>query len=69
MTFLNFGIPFNIKYETGDASVHYLTSRMFTEEDRLLIKVEDEIYGDFQGRKIGSYSNTEIGRASCREKV
>ncbi len=60
MTFLNFGIPFNIKYETGDASVHYLTSRMFTEEDRLLIKVDDEIYGDFQGRKIGSYSNTGI---------
>lgn len=33
---------------------------MFTEEDRLLVKADDEIYGDFQGRKIGAYSNTGI---------
>lgn len=57
---LNFGFPFNIKYETIDPSVHYLTSVMFTEEDSLLNNTKDKIHGGFGGRKIGSYVNSGI---------
>lgn len=53
-------MPFNIKYESGDASVHYLTSVMFSKQDTLLSVSYDEVYGSFQGRKIGSYTNTGI---------
>ena len=60
VSLLNFGIPFNVKYESGDASVHYLTSSMFNEEDKLLSVSYDKIYGSFQGRKIGSYTNSGI---------
>lgn len=57
---LNFGLPFNIKYETGDPSVHYLTSIEFAEEERLLNFYEDDAYGVSVGRKIGSYVNSGI---------
>ena len=57
---LNFGLPFNINYETIDPSAHYLTSVMFTEEDSLLNNAKDKIYGGFVGRKIGSYVNSGI---------
>lgn len=60
VSIINFGFPFNIKYESGDASVHYLTSVMFAENDALLSTSYDEVYGSFQGRKIGSYTNTGI---------
>ncbi len=58
--YLNFGFPFNIKYETGDPSVHYLTSKMFAEGDSLLIKNQDEVYGSFATRKTVSYVNSGL---------
>ncbi len=60
MAYLNFGFPFNIKYETGDPSVHYLTSTMFEENDSLLIEQDDEIYGSFNTRKAMSYVNSGL---------
>ena len=36
VSYINFGFPIQIKYETGDPSVHYLTSQMFAESDALL---------------------------------
>ena len=45
VAYINFGFPFEIKYETGDPSVHYLSSEVFAEEDRLLIATPpDEVY-------------------------
>ncbi len=35
---IDFGIPFNIKYLTTDASVHYGVTYRFYEEDTLLLK-------------------------------
>ncbi len=60
VSYLNFGIPFNIKYETGDPAVHYMTSRLFAEEESLLNLYKSDIYGSFEGRKIGSYVNSGI---------
>ncbi len=60
VAYLNFGFPFNIKYETGDPSVHYLTAEMFAESDSLLITQDDEVYGDFSTRKTVSYVNTGL---------
>lgn len=60
VTYLNFGFPFNIKYETGDPSVHYLTSEMFAENDSLLITDKDEAYGSFATRKTVSYVNSGL---------
>lgn len=57
---LNFGFPFNIKYETGDPSVHYLSSEMFSENDSLLIQDRDEVYGGFTIRKTVSYVNSGL---------
>lgn len=58
--YLNFGFPFNIKYETIDSSVHYLTSEMFAESDSLLITQNDEVYGSFRARKTVSYVNSGL---------
>ena len=60
VSYLNFGFPFNIKYETGDPATHYLTSVMFANQDRLINLNKDEVYGEFYGRKIGSYVNSGI---------
>lgn len=60
VSYLNFGFPFNIKYETGDPSVHYLTSEMFAENDSLLIQDVDEAYGGFKTRKTVSYVNSGL---------
>lgn len=60
VSYLNFGFPFNIKYETGDPSVHYLTSEMFAENDSLLITDRDEAYGSFATRKTVSYVNSGL---------
>ncbi len=60
VSYLNFGFPFNIKYETGDPSVHYLTSEMFSENDSLLVTDKDEIYGSFATRKTVSYVNSGL---------
>lgn len=60
VSYLNFGFPFNIKYETGDPAAHYLTSEMFAENDSLLIQDKDEIYGGFTTRKTVSYVNSGL---------
>lgn len=60
VSYLNFGFPLNIKYETGDPSVHYLTSEMFAENDSLLITDRDEAYGSFATRKTVSYVNSGL---------
>ena len=61
VSYINFGFPFNVKYETSDPSVHYLTSRMFAENEALLCNVEkDEIYGAFNTRKTVSYVNSGL---------
>lgn len=61
ISYINFGIPFNIKYETSDPSVHYLTSVMFAESDALLAGVEDDaVYGSFNVRKTVSYVNSGL---------
>ena len=57
---INFGIPLKIKYETTDAATHYLTSKIFSEEDELLCNYQDDAWGSFAGRKIGSYVNSGI---------
>lgn len=60
VSYLNFGFPFNIKYETGDPSVHYLMSEMFAENDSLLIEDTDEVYGKFTTSKNVSYVNSGL---------
>lgn len=60
VSYLNFGFPFNIKYETGDPAAHYLTSEMFSENDSLLVKDNDEVYGGFTTRKTVSYVNSGL---------
>ena len=62
LAYINFGFPFNIKYETGDPSVHYLTSEMFSENDSILAsKVSsDEVYGTLSTRKTMSYMNSGL---------
>ena len=61
VSYINFNFPFNVKYETGDPSVHYLTSVMFAESDALLAATEgDRIYGSFNTRKTVSYVNSGL---------
>lgn len=60
VSYINFGFPFNIKYETGDPSVHYLTSEMFAENESLLVTAKDEVYGGFSTRKTVSYVNSGL---------
>lgn len=60
IAYFNFGIPFNIKYETGDPSVHYLTSEMFAKGDSLLATGKDEVYGSLTTRKTVSYVNSGL---------
>lgn len=61
VAYLNFGFPFEIKYETGDPSVHYLTSQMFAQGDGLLAAEErDQVYGSFATRKTVSYVNSGL---------
>lgn len=60
VAYLNFGFSFNIKYETGDPSVHYITSKMFANSDSLLIKEEDTVHKSFTTMKTISYVNSGI---------
>ncbi len=53
---IDFGIPFNIKYLTTDASVHYGVTYRFYEEDTLLLKAEK----DKTEMMPGAYSNVGI---------
>lgn len=65
VSYLNFGFPFNIKYETGDPAVHYTTSAIFANQESLLNLNTDEVYGNYEGRKIGSYVNSGIIMKMC----
>jgi len=61
ISYINFGFPFNVNYETGDPSVHYLTSVKFAESDCLLAATEgDEVYTGFNRRKTVSYVNSGL---------
>jgi hypothetical protein len=61
VSYINFGFPLDIKYETGDPAAHYLTSEMFTEDDAVLAAGEtDPVYGSFKTRKIASYVNSGL---------
>ena len=60
VSLINFGFPFNIKYETGDPATHYYTSVVFAGQDRLLSRNIDKVYEVFHGRKIASYVNSGI---------
>lgn len=65
VSYLNFGFPFNIKYETGDPAIHFTTSAVFAKQDSLLNLNTDEVYGNYEGRKIGSYVNSGIIMKCC----
>lgn len=61
ISYINFNIPFNVKYETSDPSVHYLTAVMFAENESLLAGAEgDYVYGSFNTRKTVSYVNSGL---------
>lgn len=61
ISYFNFGFPFDVNYETGDPSVHYLTSLKFAESEALLPNIEyDEVYGDLSVRKPASYVNSGL---------
>lgn len=61
VAYLNFGFPFDVNYETGDPSLHYLTSLKFAESEALLPNIEyDEVYGDISVRKPASYVNSGL---------
>lgn len=69
VSYMNFGFPFNIKYETGDPATHYLTSEIFSEQDRLINTNDDKVYGMFHGRKIASYVNSGLIMKSVSDVV
>ena len=60
VSYFEFGFPFNIKYETSDPSVHYLTSVEFAKNETLLTNYNDIIYGNMQIRKPASYVNSGL---------
>ncbi len=53
---IDFGIPFNIKYLTTDASVHYGVTYRFYQSDTLLLKAKE----DKTEMMPGAYSNVGI---------
>lgn len=61
VSYFNFNFPFNVNYETGDPSVHYLTSIKFAESEALLANsTEDQAYGNLSMRKTVSYVNSGL---------
>ncbi len=58
ITYLDFGIPFNIKYLTTDSAVHYLSAKEFYESDKLLLKEENTLTSN--AMMPGAYSNIGI---------
>lgn len=65
---INFGLPINIKYESGDSSVHFLSSIKFMQDEKLLTDSQDEAY-DFSVRKFGSYVNSGILMKCFENKI
>ena len=66
-SYANFGIPFSIKYETGDPATHYVTSVLFEENDSLLTTEKDQLNRGFRTRKTASYVNSGIIMKCCSE--
>lgn len=61
ISYINFGLPLNVKYETSDPAVHYLTAVKFAESDAMLPGTEpDEVYGQMAERKSVSYVNSGL---------
>ena len=61
VSYINFGLPLNVKYETSDPAVHYLTAVKFAESDSLLPGAKpDEVYGQLAERKTVSYVNSGL---------
>lgn len=60
VTFINFGLPFNIKYETEDPAFHYLASLEFYKNSTLLNYVEPGQIFNFQTFMPAAYVNTGL---------
>lgn len=58
VSYLDFGFPFEIKYLTTDASIHYISAREFYENESLLLKVEN--IETANAMMPGAYSNIGI---------
>lgn len=59
---VQYGIPFQIKYETTDASTHYVCAKHFMEEEKLLLNSHNDVveYFDSSFFMIGAYVNEGI---------
>lgn len=60
ISYIQYGFPFNIKYEMGDASVHYLATTKFAQSDALLVNSNDLMYKTFNTMKPMAYVNTGL---------
>ena len=63
ITYINFGFPFDIKYEMGgDSATHFLASTMFAESDHLLASNSkiDQVFGGLKNFKPMSYVNSGL---------
>jgi len=62
ISYFNFGYPFNVNYETGDPSTHFIAATMFAKSDALLAaeKEIDQVHGSLQKMKTGSYVNSGL---------
>ena len=62
VSYLNFGFPFDVNYETGDSATHYFASTMFARSDFLLgANLEyDEVHGTLNTLRPVAYANSGI---------
>ena len=62
VSYINFGFPFNVNYESGDSATHYLSSFMFARSDYLLgAKLEyDPVHGTISGFRPVAYTNAGL---------
>lgn len=58
VSYLDFGMPFNIKYITTDSAVHYVSTREFHENESLLLTVDN--IETSNAMMPGAYSNIGI---------
>lgn len=60
IAYTNFGFPFNIKYETTDPAVHYMSAIQFYNNSQLLDKVPKATLYDFETFMTGAYVNVGL---------
>ena len=62
VSYINFGFPFSVNYESGDSATHYLSSVMFARSDYLLgAKIEkDAVHGTRGSFRPVAYANTGL---------